>query len=423
MARIRPKYPRQRQRLRKRFLSQALLLLCVAGAVAFYFCIKYSDPEAESLFLRFGKSLGEAKQAASRLAPSQTDPPGPLSVQKEALPSAKTPAAAPPLSTPAGSQADPPTEDPLAVKDGPHAPDDSADDPPADLIPAVSPAASDPPASAPPATPPEADPQPAPAPEPAAIPTRSESEKAHLPFAGQSLEAVAREMTARYGGRDPGPWGEHVPGVVSKLEGVASSDDAPPLLALTLDACAGDYDPEIIALLRRYQIPATLFLTSRWMDKHPDIVRELAANPLFEIAAHGERHRPCSVNGKSVYGIKGTANMLELVREVLGNARRIAADTGKAPRWFRSGTAFYDEAAVRVIQDLGMGVAGYSIAGDEGATLPADRVAAKVPAAKNGDILLLHMNKPKSGTREGLKRALPELLRRGARFVRLSDER
>jgi peptidoglycan/xylan/chitin deacetylase (PgdA/CDA1 family) len=393
MARIRPKYPRQRQRLRKRFLSQALLLLCVAGAVGFYFFIKYSDPEAESLFLRFGKSLGEARQAASRIAPTQPDPPGPLSVQKEARPS---------------TAAAPRAEDNPAAKDSSQAPDEPA----ADLSPAVY--------SVP--KPPEADPQPEPAAERAAVPARSESAKPSLPFAGQSLEAVAREMTARYGGKDPGPWGEHVPGVVSTLDGVATNDGAP-LLALTLDACAGDYDPEIIALLRRYQIPATLFLTSRWMDKHPDIVRELAANLQFEIAAHGERHRPCSVNGKSAYGIKGTATMLELVREVLGNARRIAADTGKAPRWFRSGTAFYDEAAVRVIHDLGMGVAGYSIAGDEGATLSADRVAAKVLAAKNGDILLLHMNKPKSGTREGLKLALPELLRRGARFVRLSEGR
>ena len=158
------------------------------------------------------------------------------------------------------------------------------------------------------------------------------------------------------------------------------------------------------------------------MRGNPEALRDLAADPLFEIAAHGSRHKPCSVNGNSVYGIKGTASFDELTREVEGNARDIAAATGRRPRWFRSGTAYYDDVAVRVIRDLGLGIAGYSIAGDEGASLPAAKVAAKTLAAKDGDILLYHLNHPRSGTREGLERSLPVLLEKGFVFVRLSPE-
>ena len=156
------------------------------------------------------------------------------------------------------------------------------------------------------------------------------------------------------------------------------------------------------------------------MRNNPETLRELASDPLFEIAAHGSRHKPCSVNGNSVYGIKGTASFDELVREVEGNARDIAAATGKRPRWFRSGTAYYDDVAVRVIRDLDLGIAGYSIAGDEGASLPAAKVAAKTLSAKDGDILLYHLNHPRGGTREGLERSLPALLEKGYVFVRLS---
>lgn len=198
----------------------------------------------------------------------------------------------------------------------------------------------------------------------------------------------------------------------------------PFVIALTFDACDGAknrFDAGLIAFLREKKIPATLFVTSTWMRRYKQEMQDLASEPLFEIAAHGERHRPCSVDGKSAYGIKGTASMTELTREVLANARAIEEATGHWPGWFRSGTAHYDELAVRVIGTLGMRVAGYSIAGDQGATLPSAKVAERLMSAENGDIFLFHMNKPGSGTREGLKRALPALQERGVVFVRLSD--
>lgn len=249
------------------------------------------------------------------------------------------------------------------------------------------------------------------------------------PFAGKSLAAISAELSKRYAGKKPALWGERLPGVTTRLDPPPGGGTRAggPVVALTLDACGGkkgaDYDAGLIAFLRERRIPATLFVTSIWLRNNPALVKELAADPLFELAAHGARHLPCSVDGKSVYGIKGTASPAGLVAEVEGNARDLEAATGKRPRWFRSGTAYYDDVAVSLIRDLGLGIAGYSIAGDEGATLPAVRVAAKVLAAKDGDILLLHMNRPKSGTREGLEQALPQLQKRGVRFVPLSDGR
>lgn len=243
-----------------------------------------------------------------------------------------------------------------------------------------------------------------------------------VPYAGQSLGQVADSLAARFGATTPAAWGERLEGITTALQ---PSNDHGRVLALTLDACGGkksaSYDGELIAFLRRQQIPATIFVTSLWMQNNPDTLRELAEDPLFEIAAHGSLHRPCSVSGKSVYGIKGTADFVELVDEVEGNLRDIESATGTRPRWFRSGTAYYDDVAVAAISALGVKIAGYSIAGDQGATLAAPAVAAKTMTARPGDILLYHVNKPKSGTRAGLMKALPSLVEQGYIFVRLSD--
>ena len=272
---------------------------------------------------------------------------------------------------------------------------------------------------------------------PASASTIAEPAPEAAPFAGWELPDIAAEMRKRHG-ESPTKWAEKMPGITSRLaveppagKPTPATDlatalknavpPAPPVVALTLDACSGAYDAELIAFLRAQKIPATLFVAGPWLRHNPEIFKDLAADPLFEIAAHGNAHKPCSVNGREVYGIKGTASMAALVKEVEGNARDLRRAGAPRPRWFRSATAFYDDVAVAVIHDLGMNIAGYSIAVDEGATLPADRVRAKTLAAKNGDILLAHMNHPDSGTRKGLMEALPRLREKGFIFVRLSD--
>lgn len=231
-----------------------------------------------------------------------------------------------------------------------------------------------------------------------------------------------------FAGRQPVLWGERLPGVLTRLpegNGAAPSPrsgSAPAqVLALTLDACGGDYDRGIIALLREMRIPATLFVTGRWIAAHPEVMSDLAADPLFELANHGERHKPASVNGRKAYGIKGTVSVGELVQEVETTAQRIAAFTGHRPRFFRPGTAYCDDVAVDVVVALGQIVAGYTVAADAGATLGADAVSRNLLHAPDRAIILCHMNHPASGTREGLRVALPELVRRNVRFVTLSQ--
>jgi len=240
-------------------------------------------------------------------------------------------------------------------------------------------------------------------------------------FAGQidRLAGLKEEIRHEFGGMVPKEWGENVNGVRNRMK----TGDR--VLALTLDACGSargkGYDRAMIEYLIRENIPAMLFINARWIDANPDVFASLAANPLFEIANHGLLHRPASVNGKGIYGIAGTRSLDELVDEIEVNALKIQGLTGKRPRYYRSGTAYYDEVAVSVSQRLGHEVIGFSILGDAGATYKKEQVRAAMLAARNGDIAILHMNHPEAESGAGLIAAIPELKRRGFRFVRLSD--
>ena len=220
------------------------------------------------------------------------------------------------------------------------------------------------------------------------------------------------KITARYENKQPEQWGTDVDGVISSINSGS--------VVLTLDACGGPggdgYDDVLIEGLIDRDVPATLFLNQRWIESHPDLTAELAANPLFEIANHGTEHVPLSVSGLSAYEIPGTASAPDVIDEVWGNHQTIEEITGQAPRYFRSGTAHYDEVSVAIVEELGERVAGFSVNGDGGATLSAAEVQAEVAAAQPGDIILAHMNQPAGDTAEGLLAGVDDLLEQGVTF-------
>ena len=229
-------------------------------------------------------------------------------------------------------------------------------------------------------------------------------------------------LQQRFATKVPTQWGLDVDGVETHV-----ADRSPAIVALTFDACGGPHadtiDPALLGLLQTEAIPATLFLNSRWVTANDALTRELAANPLFEIANHGTRHVPLSMTGQSAYGIKGTASLQEVVDEVWTNHELLTRVTGTAPRWFRSGTAHYDEVSTAIVAELGERPVGFVVNGDAGATLSAPKVTHELlgPATSGGGIVIMHIARPGSGTAQGLGAALDALRARGTRFVTLSE--
>ncbi|QOY38427.1 polysaccharide deacetylase family protein [Anaerobacillus isosaccharinicus] len=219
--------------------------------------------------------------------------------------------------------------------------------------------------------------------------------------------------------KQPIEWGENVTGVIRNIP----TDEQ--IIALTFDACGGEwgsgYDDELINYLIAENIPATLFFNSRWIDTNLDKFLYLSSLEQFQIENHGTEHRPLSVNGLTAWGIKGTSNVEEVVEEVISNYEKIKMLTGHSSKYFRSGTAFYDEVAVKIVNELGMNVVNYDILGDAGATFSAQQVKDSLLNSKPGSIALLHMNQPKKETAEGVKMAVPLLREKGFTFVTLDE--
>lgn len=197
----------------------------------------------------------------------------------------------------------------------------------------------------------------------------------------------------------------------------------PNAIALTLDACSGQYDNDLIQFLIKEHIPATLFATKIWLDHNPiglAVIKEHL--DLFDVEDHGENHIPAVIGkGRRVYGIAGEPDIVHLRNEVVEGAKAVEQATGVAPHWYRGATAEYDAEAVTEIEKIGYKIAGFSVNADAGATLKKSAIEERLKNVKPGDIIIAHMNRPASDTAEGLSVSLTHLLQKGFVFVRLDQ--
>ena len=197
---------------------------------------------------------------------------------------------------------------------------------------------------------------------------------------------------------------------------------AGPQVALTLDACTGGVDMRILSTLVENNIPATIFVTGRWLRGNAPAIAILQSHPdLFELEDHGLNHVPAVLGTKRVYGIKPAGTMTAIRAEISGGARAMEAARLNAPAWYRDATAEYSPAALKLIAAMGYRVGGFSLNADFGASLPAKKVEERISAAKDGDVIIAHINQPKRSSGAGVAAGVLALTAKGFRFVRLQD--
>lgn len=232
----------------------------------------------------------------------------------------------------------------------------------------------------------------------------------------KSYTDLRKSIIKKLAAEGPGEWGESVPGVTKQIK----TDQK--VVFLTFDACGGKngdgYDSTLIMFLHRNKIPATLFISGKWIDAHYNCFMSLYNDSLFTIGDHGLSHRPCSVTGKSIYGIKGTANPGEVFDEIEGEARKIEAITGKRPVFFRPGTAYTDRKSVDIASNIGLINIGFSVlAGD---AMPGTKTETLVQnvlkSVKPGAIVLMHFNHPERNTEKAVEIITKRLAEKGYTF-------
>ena len=157
------------------------------------------------------------------------------------------------------------------------------------------------------------------------------------------------------------------------------------------------------------------------MRRNPEGLKLLLAHPdLFSLQNHGERHIPPVLGDRSIFGIKAAGDLATIRTEVRNGAQAIEAASGIAPRWYRAATGFYSPSVIPEIEAMGFAIGGYSFSADAGASLPAARVAARMAAARSGDVIVAHINQPLRPSGEGVVAGVARIAAARARgFVRL----
>jgi len=193
-------------------------------------------------------------------------------------------------------------------------------------------------------------------------------------------------------------------------------------VAVTLDACPGHFDMRIAPVVVAHRIKVTVFITATWMHMNPAGLAFLLAHPdVFSVQNHGAQHLPPVLSTKPIYGITPAGSYAAIKAEVLNGAAAIVAAGAPAPTWYRGAAGIYSPEAIPFIEGLGFRIGGYSLNSDEGASLPAATVAARIAAAKDGDVIEGHINQPRRASGAGIAAGLVALQAAGAEFVWLTE--
>ncbi len=150
------------------------------------------------------------------------------------------------------------------------------------------------------------------------------------------------------------------------------------------------HNAALIDELRRRKVPATLFLTGLWMQRYPDVTRELAADPLFELGTHTWSHRAFTA---TCYGLP-TAPRSQMLQEVT-RAQRLLDDLAgsRSTKLFRFPGGCYNTHALRAVAPAGVTAVQFDVEGGDGfQPRPAPIVRAVTQGTRNGSIVVLHMN-------------------------------
>ncbi|MBB6052366.1 polysaccharide deacetylase family protein [Armatimonas rosea] len=188
------------------------------------------------------------------------------------------------------------------------------------------------------------------------------------------------------------------------------------VVALTFDACQtlkpAGYAPEIIAILRRERVPATLFLGGRWMEWHADVTRSLARDPLFELATHSYLHP---------HFPKLTEKQMRAdLEQALAVHQKL---TGRKPKAFRPPYGEQNPLTVKVAESYGLATVLWDVeTGDPDPKSSAKEILREVSRqTKPGSIVIQHMNGRGWHSPEALPEIVALLRRRGFRFVQISE--
>ncbi len=191
-------------------------------------------------------------------------------------------------------------------------------------------------------------------------------------------------------------------------------------VALTFDdGPHPEYTPQVLAILRRFRVPAAFFLLGSQVDQFPELQEEIIADG-HEVGVHAYYHQNLP-----------TLSTAALSKELFQTIIAIINAGGGYPRYLRPPRGLYNSELRQFAQLLGLRIVLWSLSGEDWlpgrtAELIANRILYRV---QPGDVILLHdggglvdgQESSRAGTVEALPIIIEGLLSKGYEIVPLSE--
>ncbi|SFS84101.1 polysaccharide deacetylase family sporulation protein PdaB [Marininema halotolerans] len=195
-------------------------------------------------------------------------------------------------------------------------------------------------------------------------------------------------------------------------DAIYSVDTKKKQLALTFDISWGEEraGPILDILERKGVKKATFFLSSPWVETHPDIVKRIS-DMGYEIGSHGHRH----VN-YSTLSEEEIKTQISKAHQILSKA------TKKEPNLIRFPNGDFDKRVLKVARDLGYTSIQWDTDSLDWLNPGKDKIISRVTGkAHPGDIILMHASDSSKQLHEALPVIIDDLHKKGYRFVSVSE--
>ncbi|WP_030767932.1 polysaccharide deacetylase family protein [Streptomyces sp. NRRL F-2664] len=179
-------------------------------------------------------------------------------------------------------------------------------------------------------------------------------------------------------------------------------------------------NPQLIATLRALKVPSTIFMTGRWAEEYPDQAKSIGTDPNFEVANHSYGHHAFTSPCYGLPALDGAAARADVDRAF--SAFRQAGAVNTVP-YFRFPGGCYDDPALRALSTAKVTAVQWDVvSGDAFAKDPAAVAEQVLAGVKPGSVVVMHCTRSAAPvTEEAVRTIVPELRKRGYRFVKVSD--